>query len=271
MMHPALLSLTFDAAPEGGTAGQLSARSLTTYQDFCAASSLYVSVFGYESPEFSLNPNLLGALVQNGGSAVGVFAPDGELVGFAYGFPGKGPDGREFHYSQAATVAPNYQGRGIGRTLKFLQAEVARSWGHRTMRWTFDPLLARNAHFNFDALGAAGIGYLPDYYGRSDTGRVLVEWSLEGQGPRPRPELIAPSFDVADWGSVVTDRDELWIATPAVPPANIDERRVVRSEVGRALSEVILSGRSLVACKRINDETAAYLAVPRCERSNYDS
>ena len=271
MMHPALLSLAFDAAPEGGAAGQLLARSLTTYQDFCAASSLYVSVFGYESPEFSLNPNLLGALVQNGGSAVGVFAPDGALVGFAYGFPGKGPDGREFHYSQAATVDPNYQGRGIGRTLKFLQAEVARSWGHRTMRWTFDPLLARNAHFNFDALGATGIGYLPDYYGRSDTGRVLVEWSLEGEAPQPRPELTAPTFDVADWGTALAERDELWIATPAVPPADTDERRAVRSAVGRVLSEAILSGHSLVACKRINDETAAYLALSSTERSKDDS
>ena len=67
----------------------LRTETLTTGDDFRAAAELYTRVFGYERPEFSLNPNLLSALARNGGSAVGVRGAGGELIGFAYGFAGR--------------------------------------------------------------------------------------------------------------------------------------------------------------------------------------
>lgn len=259
MMSAALLST--DDSVEGGL--QLTGRELQGYEEFRAAAALYVDVFQYKSDEFALNPNLLSALVRNGGSAVGVFTPGNRLIGFAYGFAGRDENGAEFHYSQAATVEPEFQGRGVGRLLKCLQADVARSWGHRTMRWTFDPLLTRNAHFNFDSLGAQGVAYIEDYYARPETDRILVEWDLGQQlGPPRLDELEAPELGSQDWGTSVRVDDAVWIALPATQSqyaaGTAAMRRAVRSEIVAAID----SGMRLVRCLRLEECTAAYLAVP---------
>lgn len=252
------------AGPERGAAGgeELVGRELRSYEDFLAAGELYVRVFGYRDPEFALNPNLLSALIGNGGSAVGVFAPEGRLVGFAYGFAGRDADGRDFHYSQSATVDPAYQGRGIGRELKQLQRRVARRWGHRTMRWTFDPVLVRNGHFNLSTLGAVGTAYLPDYYARSGTDRLLVEWSLDG-GPDPYRALrgTPPQLGAEHWGVPQADGERTWLALPADPRRPEAER--LRPALAASLRALTEQGRILIDCSRLDDETAVYLAVAR--------
>ena len=58
--------------------------------------------------------------------------------------------------------------------------------GIQEVRWTYDPLLARNARFNLGRLGAVAVGLLPAFYGqmtdrlnrgdRSD--RFEVRWLL---------------------------------------------------------------------------------------------
>jgi predicted GNAT superfamily acetyltransferase len=153
-------------------------RELTGLAEWTAAGALYRHVFGYTSPEWGLNPRLLAALGENGGSVIGALAGSGELVGFCYGFPGV--EGGEFyHYSQAAVVAAAAQGAGVGRLLKYAQAAAARRTGARTMRWVFDPYALRNAHFNFAVLGATGIRFVPDFYDEPGTDRMLVSWDLE--------------------------------------------------------------------------------------------
>lgn len=250
----------------------------SAYRD---AAALYARVFGYADPDFSLNPNLLSALARNGGSAVGVFTPADELIGFAYGFAGRDADGGEFHYSQAAVVDPGHQGSGVGRMLKECQRGVALGWGHRTMRWTFDPLLARNAHFNFSSLGAEGVAYLPDYYDRPGTDRIVVDWPLE-RTVDPYAALRAaapPALGRADWGQVLTrpltatDGEEhavAWLAVPAGGTGATGRRDeadaaldALRARVRTGLLALLDGGRVLVACPRIDAETAVYLAVPR--------
>lgn len=262
------------AAERGGQ--DLVGRELARYEELQAANGLYVSVFGYRASDFGLNPNLLLALKDNGGSAVGVFTAEQELVGFAYGFAARDASGRDFHYSQSAVVAPNYQGRGVGRELKQLQAQAAKRWGHETMRWTFDPLIAKNGHFNFDALGATGIDFLPNYYARPNTDRVLVEWDLTDlahrAGGRSRadkpcmpstPDFVSPTLDNHDWGLARTDGEVVWIAIPATPEAAGDRVATLREALGRTLTGVIEEEHVLIGCTRISDDTSAYLAVPR--------
>ncbi|BCJ46208.1 hypothetical protein GCM10010168_51570 [Actinoplanes ianthinogenes] len=157
-------------------------RELDGMAEWTAAGSLYREVFGYTDPEWGLNPRLLAALRENGGTVIGALTGAGDLVGFCYGFPGV--TGREhYHYSQAAVVAAAAQGAGVGRLLKVAQAAAARRTGARTMRWTFDPYALRNAHFNFAVLGATGIRLLPDFYGEAGTDRVLVSWDLDRAVP----------------------------------------------------------------------------------------
>jgi predicted GNAT superfamily acetyltransferase len=54
------------------------------------------------------------------------------------------------------------------------------------MYWTYDPLVARNAHVNFNRLGVRAHEYVRDMYGESDsvlhrglgTDRLVVAWPL---------------------------------------------------------------------------------------------
>ncbi len=251
-----------------------------------AAARLYTRVFGYDTPDLSVNPNLLSALVRNGGSAVGVYTATDELIGFAYGFPGRDAAGRDFHYSQAAVVDPRHQGHGVGRMLKDCQRRIAREWGHDTMRWTFDPLLARNAYFNFSALGAEGIAFASDYYDRPGTDRVVVEWALnrERDPYAALRTLEPPTFAPADWGRVVGTRvvasdgsphEVWWLPLPADRTDRADaghhaghhaegaDATGASTAVRAALAALLDGHHVLVACRRTDVHTAVYLAAPR--------
>lgn len=229
------------------------------------AAALYARVFHYEHAEFSLNPNLLSALAKNGGSAVGVRDGD-RLVGFAYGFAGRDRNAQEYHYSQAAVVDPEYQSRGVGRLLKACQRQVALDWGQQRMRWTFDPLLARNAHFNFATLQAEGTGYAVDYYDRPGTDRIVVDWALD-RSRDPFADirsLPSPTFDPADWGRVFAASENgrriahLPLPASCAGPTPADSG--LRARVRDAMQEVFDAGLILVNCTRIDDDTAVYLA-----------
>ena len=102
-------------------------------------------------------PNLLRALAHSGNYAVGLY--DGErMVGASVAFFAA-PAERSMH-SHITGVLPDHQSHGLGRVLKQHQREwaLARDVGHIT--WTFDPLVARNAHFNLRVLGTRVTEYL---------------------------------------------------------------------------------------------------------------
>jgi predicted GNAT superfamily acetyltransferase len=233
--------------------------TLTTPEQFAQAAVLYREVFGYRHPDYGLNPRLLGALVANGGSVVGVLDETDRLVAFAYGFCGT--DGHGFyHYSQSAVVAADQQGRGLGRLLKRAQREVALGQGLTRMRWTYDPFQIRNGHFNLDVLGARGRWYAPDLYGPG-TDRVIVEWDLQEQ-PQAH-EDFEPALTEADWGVPGGAGDRLWLALPsdlAVVDAEVADR--VRRDVRSAFTDLLGKGLVAQSCQRLSDETAVYLFGP---------
>lgn len=243
---------------------------LSTYDDFQAASTLYREVFSYAKEDFALNANLLTALVDNGGTAVGARDVNGRLVGFAYGFMGS--DGQDaYHYSQAAVVDPHWQGHGIGWQLKDAQRAVVLGLGFTHMRWTYNPLHARNGHFNLGSLGAVGIKFVHDYYGRPDTDRLLVDWSLgddidpyAAQRGLPAPEEIAH----AATGEIVEAEGPggaVWVALPAGYVAGRRTRRsqAEGSRLRRTIDLLMSDDRVLVDCQRVGNDMAAYLAVAR--------
>lgn len=81
--------------------------------------------------------------------------------------------------------------RGLGFQVKQAQRAWAVEHGARTMRWTFDPLVGRNARFNLVKLGAAGTEYIVDFYGPmadgvnggDETDRLAVTWDLMAPAP----------------------------------------------------------------------------------------
>jgi predicted GNAT superfamily acetyltransferase len=244
--------------------------TLSAAREFGEATRLYRRTFNYDLPQLSLNANLLSALGRHGGSSVGVRrdSPEGPLVGFAYGFAALDPQSHKlFHYSQAAVVDPSMQGRGIGRILKLRQAEVARSWGATHMRWGYNPLFARNAHFNLDSLRGVGRDFVVDYYGRPHSDRMIVEWDLRDGGDHyaDQHEIPLPeSLKDAEPATAVPGDDGVWIPIPSwiVAGDNSEEgAEAVRDTLRQTLSAVMASGLVLVSCRRLGSEMSVYRAV----------
>src|SRR6516162_2389925 len=124
---------------------------------------------------------------QTGGQVIGAF--DGDLmVGFTMSLVGYRQNTIYLH-SHMTGVICSHRDRGVGRMLKFFQRDEALSRGMRLVEWTFDPLETRNAHFNFNRLGAIARHLIPNFYGVTSsplhrglpTDRLLVEWHLDSK------------------------------------------------------------------------------------------
>ncbi len=103
----------------------------------------------------------------NGGLLAGAFV-DGVLAGFVWGFLGfdeRMHPPRLKHCSHQLGVHPAYRNQGLGFLLKRFQWEFVRSQGIELITWTYDPLLATNAHLNIARLGSARNPYRCDEYG----------------------------------------------------------------------------------------------------------
>lgn len=170
---------------------RLEIRELDTVSGAHRAAAVFDDIWPGERA--TMPANILRALAHSGNYVVGVYDDD-TMIGAAAAFFGP-PASRTMH-SHIAGVLPGYQGRGVGRLLKNHQRDwaFARGVGHIT--WTFDPLVARNAHFNLRVLGARATDYLVDQYGsmgddvnRGDASdRLLVAWAL-AEPPAPTPQL----------------------------------------------------------------------------------
>jgi len=120
-----------------------------------------------------------------GGIVAGAFDGD-RLIGFVYGITGV-RDGALAHWSHMLAVTEEWRDRGVGRRLKAYQRTELLTAGILRMFWTFDPLVARNAHLNLERIGVRVVEYVRDMYGdnpmsRTDSvigsDRFVVEWEL---------------------------------------------------------------------------------------------
>jgi chorismate synthase len=131
-------------------------------------------------------PSILTVAQKIGGVAAGAFEPDGRMIGFVFGMAGV-RRGAIIHWSDMLAVREDARDRGIGKQLKEFQRTAARASGAATMYWTYDPLVARNAHLNFNRLGVTVDEYVEDMYGASEsdlhrglgTDRFVVAWTLD--------------------------------------------------------------------------------------------
>ncbi|MDJ1114311.1 GNAT family N-acetyltransferase [Microbacterium dauci] len=168
----------------------LDIRELHTIEDIVLASRVFGAVWG--SPDGGMPPNLLRALEHSGNYVVGVFEGERMVAASAAFF---GPPAARSMHSHVTGVLPGFQARGIGRALKQHQREWAFARDVGTITWTFDPLIARNAHFNLEVLGARVTDYLVHHYGAMDDGvnageesdRLHVAWHLASPQRNPEP------------------------------------------------------------------------------------
>jgi predicted GNAT superfamily acetyltransferase len=160
-------------------------RALTTLEDCRAVAALERVVWGYTDAEDIVPPPVLIVSVKRGGVLLGGFNEAGEMKGFVYSLPGlKG--GQPIQWSHMLGVAPDARDTGLGASLKLAQRERTLQMGIDLVEWTYDPLQALNAHFNFAKLGVVVEEYAENLYGESSsplhagtpTDRFIAEWRL---------------------------------------------------------------------------------------------
>lgn len=177
-----------------------------------AAADVLAEVWGGDRG--GMPPNLLRALAHSGNYAVGLY--DGvRMIGASVAFFAA-PGERSMH-SHITGILDGYRSQGLGRLLKQHQRAwaFARDVGHIT--WTFDPLVARNAHFNLVVLGARITEYLVDQYGAMNDGvnrgdesdRLMASWALAAPAAAPREEHVITAV------AVPHDIEELRRSDPA--------------------------------------------------------
>lgn len=193
-------------------AGTITLRNLEQWRDFEACVELQRETWGRDFSACVPAPMLMVAQ-KVGGVTAGAFDDDGRLLGFVFGLTGH-RRGRPVHWSHMLAVREAARDGGLGIKLKLYQRDVLLENGVGTACWTFDPLVAKNAHINLNRLGAVVIEHVENMYGESNsplhaglgTDRFVVEWRL---GDARVARVIAgsePSDGTAFAGSpVVTD------------------------------------------------------------------
>jgi predicted GNAT superfamily acetyltransferase len=124
---------------------------------------------------------------ETGGQVLGAFQGT-DLVGFTLAIAGWRAR-KPFLHSHMTAVLDGHRDRGIGRRLKLFQKKDALARGISLIEWTFDPLVSKNAYFNFMRLGAVARRYLPNAYGITTsplhgslpTDRLVAEWHLRSR------------------------------------------------------------------------------------------
>ena len=120
-------------------------------------------VFGLPDLEISPRRHLIVSR-QAGGWTLGAFV-ENRLVGFVHHLTGVRNGNEVFGYSHMMAVDREYQNKGVGARLKWSQRARALEEGRDFIKWTWDPMQARNAHFNLNRLGVVVSSYGENFYG----------------------------------------------------------------------------------------------------------
>jgi predicted GNAT superfamily acetyltransferase len=159
-------------------------RDLTNVDDLRRVPVLEQRVWEYPTAEELIPVSILAASVRRGAIVIGAFAGE-DMVGVVYSMPAI-REGRLAHWSHVLGVASEFRAEGLGVRLKLAQRERALAMGLDLIEWTYDPLLALNAHLNCARLGAVVEEYALDVYGASDsplhgsvpTDRFIAQWNI---------------------------------------------------------------------------------------------
>ena len=238
MSDPVAAQAARDAAA-AARAADVTVREVSDLAGLAAVGDLFTTIWGKPS----VSTELLRAFSKTENYVGGAFR-DGALVGACVAFHAA-PRQRSLH-SHIAGVTAGTGGRGVGYAVKLHQRAWALGLGIDEIAWTYDPLVARNAHFNITKLAARPAEYLTNFYGPmsdaingdEDTDRVLVRWDLRA------PEVVAACGDAgaaglpdqADVDAVVPVPPDIEGLRAADPAAAHEWRLRVRESLGPYLA-----------------------------------
>lgn len=246
---------------------EIEIRECTTVAELDGCIKLQKEAFGLPDLEISPRRHLIVSR-QAGGWTLGAF-DKGKLLGFVHHLAAV--RGNEiFGYSHMMAVAVDSQNRGVGAQLKWAQRERALAEGRDFIRWTWEPMRARNAHFNLNRLGVIVEGYAENFYGAdygtapadrgagasgSDSDRLFASWYLRSERvtqlaagantQRPRPPARAIAIPT-NWPQLMNDDPEM---------ARQEQLRV-REEFKHALAAGLI-------CAGFDRDAACYLFYAR--------
>jgi predicted GNAT superfamily acetyltransferase len=201
-----------------------------------------------------------------GGFTLGAFAGE-ELVGFVLSVPAF-LRGEKAFYSHMTAVKKDFQSLGIGANLKWSQRQRSLKEGVKFIKWTFQPVQSKNAHFNLNRLGATIKHYSPNFYGTDystsheqdgkfglDSDRLFAEWNLESEKvvalseneefTENRIEKLRISIP-EDWNELVKSNIHKAIA----------EQTRIKDEFEKAFAEGLVCRKF---GKKLRSETSSYI------------
>lgn len=225
----------------------LAIRPCETVAEYDDCVALQREAFGL--PDIELSPRRhLVVTREAGGWTLGAFAHE-RLIGFVHhlvALRGRTLSG----YSHMMAVAQAYQNQGVGLQLKWAQRVRALTEGVSLIRWTWDPMQARNAYFNLNRLGVVVRSYAVNFYGTDylaqaaygrlpiglDSDRLMGEWDLTsdfvealiaGEATMRRTQPVMAIELPANWNALVAQD----------PAAARAEQLRVRADFQNALTQ----------------------------------
>ncbi|MEP6569653.1 MAG: GNAT family N-acetyltransferase [Acidobacteriota bacterium] len=191
-------------------------RECVTIEELDRCILLQREVFGLPDLEISPRRHLIVSR-QAGGWTLGAFVAE-RLVGFVHHLAAV--RGAEiFGYSHMMAVDPEFQNQGVGARLKWSQRARALEEGRSFIKWTWDPMQARNAHFNLNRLGVTVDSYAANFYGTDyatspllsnagpagiDSDRLFANWQLNSPRVISRVNGGADDTETAQLKAVAT-------------------------------------------------------------------
>jgi predicted GNAT superfamily acetyltransferase len=228
---------------------EIKIREVLIFEELAECVRLQREVFALPDLEISPVRHLI-VTKSAGGFTLGAFL-ENELVGFVLSVPGFEKEER-FFYSHMTAVSNRFQSQGIGAKLKWAQRERALSENVKFIKWTFQPVQARNAFFNLERLGAVIKTYVPNFYGTDystshnqngkiglDSDRLYAEWHLESEKVKTlaKGEKFVENGEVAETISIPND----WNTLVKQNPENaIVEQSRVKEEFQKAFDETLI-------------------------------
>jgi predicted GNAT superfamily acetyltransferase len=188
-----------DSVPSPQTLSHVEIREVLSIDEYDSCIRLQREVFGLPDLEISPRRHLIVSR-EAGGWTLAAFN-QGTIVGFVHHLAAVSGD-EVFGYSHMMAVAAEYQNLGVGAKLKWAQRARALAEGRSFIKWTFEPMRGRNAHFNLNRLGVVIRDYGVNFYGTDyvtnpveksagasgmDSDRLFASWDLNS----PRVEAFA--------------------------------------------------------------------------------
>ena len=227
-------------------------RECTTIDEFDNCIDLQREAFGLPDIEISPRRHLIVSR-QAGGWTLGAFVGS-RMVGFVHHLAAVRPDNEIFGYSHMMAVARDYQNKGVGARLKWAQRERAISEGRKYIKWTWDPMQARNAHFNLNRLGVLVESYGDNFYGTDynadpdqsvddlpglQSDRLFANWYLDSSRVQTLSKGEVAAVNSKPVGAVAIPAEWTTLIRTDVEKARAEQVRV-RNEFKKAFAEQLV-------------------------------